>query len=90
MFPDRGQKTTTYATPYESQQPVVGPGMVQSNASCAAFTYPSATLHNPIMQQVDYRVGVAGALGAEQRWPLEYQHMTWSYYGGNFVPQQMH
>lgn len=89
-YPASEQKTATYATPYEIQKPVLGPGLVQSSPQYAVVTYPSATLYNPVMQQVEYGMGVADPPGAEQRWPVEYQHMAWTYYSGNSVPQQMH
>lgn len=69
----------------------MGPEMGQFNAQYAAVTYPSATLQNQIMQQVEYRVDGGYQPGAEQQWPMDYQHVTWTYYPGYYsTPQQMH
>lgn len=64
--PDRDQKDATHTASYESQRPVLGPEMGQSNAQCAAVTYPNPTPQNQIMQQVEYRVDVANQLQTDQ------------------------
>lgn len=89
-YPDRRQKDTTYATSYESQQPVLGPEMCQGNFQHAVVTYPSATLQDQTMQQVGYRVEGLEQLRSQQQWHMEYQHMApWLSYAGNYAGQQM-
>lgn len=63
---DRGQKTLTHATSYESNRLMLKPAKGRTAAECSATTGPGPAHPDQIMRQVEYRIEVADQPSSEK------------------------